>query len=316
MSPLPLGASVLPPGARVALVFNPAARQGRDLDIVAFVARALGERFAVDVIAPTSASDVEAEAQASALVHDAVVVAGGDGTLNRVANGLAGSTTPLGVIPMGTGNDFARGCGIPPSPADAVRRILDGRVIQVDLVRVNERVYCTVGLIGVASDSALSVARLVAPGSRARGLMGLFGEWSYRVVGFGHLLNPGAITERVTITGESGEVLHSPGPVHAVFIANTRVLGGGLVLPIDADPSDGLIEIAIVPRMPRMRLLWAFACFAQGWRVPVGTLQISRVARAAIVCTRTVPFSADGDLLCSADRFEVSVLHHALRLIA
>jgi hypothetical protein len=49
--------------------------------------------------------------------------------------------------------------------------------------------------------------------------------------------------------------------------------------------------------------------------VPVGTLQISRVARAAVVCTRTAPFSADGDLLCSAERFEVSVLHHALRLI-
>ena len=254
--------------------------------------------------------------RASALVHDAVVVAGGDGTLNRVVNGLAGSTTPLGVIPMGTGNDFARGCGIPPSPADAVRRVLDGRVIPVDLVRVNERVYCTVGLIGVASDSALSVARLVAPCSRARGLMRLFGEWSYRVVGFAHLLKPGEISERVAITGESGEVLHPPGPVRAVFITNTRLHGGGLELPIETDSSDGLIEIAVVPRMSRLRLLWAFACFAQGWRVPTGTLQISRVARAVIVCTRTLPFLADGDLICSADRFEVSVLHHALRLIA
>ena len=264
MSPLPLGAGVLPAGARVALVFNPAGRQGRDREVVAFVAHALGERFGVDVIAPTSASDVEAEARASALVHDAVVVAGGDGTLNRVVNGLAGSTTPLGVIPMGTGNDFARGCGIPPSPADAVRRVLDGRVIPVDLVRVNERVYCTVGLIGVASDSALSVARLVAPCSRARGLMRLFGEWSYRVVGFAHLLKPGEISERVAITGESGEVLHPPGPVHAVFITNTRLHGGGLELPIETDSSDGLIEIAVVPRMSRLRLLWAFACFAQG----------------------------------------------------
>jgi len=309
-------AGVLPPGARVALIFNPANRQGRDREIIAFVARALGERFAVDVIAPTSAAAVEAEARASALSHDAVVVAGGDGTVNRVVNGLAGSAIPLGVIPMGTGNDFARACGIPPSPADAVRRILDGHAGAVDLVRVNERVYCTVGLIGVASEIALMVSRLTAPGSRARGLMRLRGDWSYRVVGFGHLLNPGGITERVAITGGSGEALWPSGAAHAVFIANTRILGGGLVLPIGADPSDGLIEIAIVPRMPRLRLLWAFVCFAHGWRVPAGTLQVCRVASAAIVCERTVPFSADGDLICSADRFEISVLRRALRLIA
>ena len=316
MSPVLPVAGALPPGARVALIFNPAARQGRDREIIAFVARALGERFAVDVIAPASAAAVEAEARASALSHEAVVVAGGDGTVNRVVNGLAGSTIPLGVIPMGTGNDFARACGVLASPAEAVRRILNGRAGPVDLVRVNERVYCTVGLIGVASESALTVARLTAPGSRARGLMRLCGEWSYRVVGFGHLLNPGRITERVTITGGSGEVLCPPGESHAVFIANTPILGGGLVLPVDADPSDGLIEIAIAPRMPRLRLLWAFVCFAHGWRVPEGTLQVFRVARAAIACERTVPFSADGDLICSADRFEISVLRRALRLIA
>jgi diacylglycerol kinase (ATP) len=220
------------------------------------------------------------------------------------------------VIPMGTGNDFARACGLPLSPADAVRRILAGRVSPVDLVRVNERVYCTVGLIGVASDSALSVARLGAPGSRVRSLMGLSGEWAYRAVGFGHLLSPGTIVERFAITGESGEVLRATGLAHAVFIANTRVLGGGLVLPIEADPSDGLIDVAVVPQMSRLRLLWAFACFAKGWRVPAGTLQTYRVSRAAIACDRTMPFSADGDLMCSAERFEVSIVRGALHLIA
>jgi diacylglycerol kinase (ATP) len=300
----------------VALVVNPAARRGRDRDIVAFVARALGERFVVDVFAPTSASDVESEARAAALVHDAVVVAGGDGTLNRVANGLAGSATPVGVIPMGTGNDFARASGIPPSPAEAVRRVFDGHVIPVDLILVNGRVYCTVGLVGAASRSALSVAWLTAPDSGARGLMRLLGESSHRIVGLGHLLTPGTITERVAAHGESGEALFPPGPVYSVFVANTRVLGGGLVLPIDSDPSDGLMEIAIVPRTSRLRVLWAFACFAHGWHVPAGTLHVSRVARASITCSRAVPFAADGDLMCRAEHFDVSALHHALRLIA
>ena len=94
------------------------------------------------------------------------------------------------------------------------------------------------------------------------------------------------------------------------------MLGGGLVLPIDADPSDGLLDIAVVPRMPRLKLLWAFLCFTRGRPVPRGTLSVCRTSRAVIDCARSVPFSADGDLMCRGTRFEVDVLPGALNLIS
>jgi diacylglycerol kinase (ATP) len=302
-------------GARLALVVNPAAGQGHDRRTIDGVAGSLRSRFAVDIVVPLSADDVERTVRESSTAHDAVVVAGGDGTIHRAVCGLGGAPTPLGVIPMGTGNDFARGCGIPTSPGEAARRIVDGRTRRVDLVRVNGRIYCTVGLVGVGSDSALTVARLTRPGSRTRGVMGFFGDQSYRLVGLAHLLAPRDITEDAGVAVESGGVVRPTGAVFAIFAANTRILGGGLVLPIDADPSDGLLDVAVVPRMPRLKLLWAFLCFARGRPVPEGTLAVYRAPRVVIRCSRSLPFSADGDLMCRDTRFDIEVLPGALTLI-
>jgi len=316
MTAPPLTEAAVQPGARVAFVVNPTARQGHDRGTIDAVARGLGSRFAVEIVVPPSADDVERAVRAASIAHDAIVVAGGDGTIHRAVCGLDGAPTPIGVIPMGTGNDFARGCGVPLSPDGAMRRILNGRTRRLDLVRVNDRVYCTVGLVGVGSDIALTAARLTRPGSRARGAMRLFGDWSYRLVGLAHVLAPRGISEEASVEGGSGELLHAAGPVFAIFAANTRILGGGLVLPIEADPSDGLLEVAIVPKMPRRRLLWAFLCFTRGRPVPPGTLFIFRTSRAVIDCARSVPFSADGDLMCRGTRFEVEVMPGALNLIS
>jgi diacylglycerol kinase (ATP) len=302
-------------GARIAFVVNPAARQGHDRRAIDAVAGTLGSRFRVDMVVPPSADDVERTVRESSAAHDAVVVAGGDGTIHRAVCGLDGAPTPLGVIPMGTGNDFARGCAIPTSPGAAADRILGGLTRRVDLVRVNDRLYCTVGLIGVGSAAALTVARLTRPGSRTRGAMRFFGDWSYRLVGLAHLLAPRDITEHAAVIGESGAALHPISPVLAIFAANTKVLGGGLVLPVDADPSDGMLDVAIVPRMPRLKLLWAFLRFTRGLPVPEGTLSVYRAGRVAIDCERHVAFSADGDLMCRGTRFEIEVLPGALTLI-
>jgi diacylglycerol kinase (ATP) len=308
-------AHTIPDGARVALVVNPTAR-GHDRGTIDTVAAMLRGRFAVDMVVPPSADDVERAVRAASTTHDAVVVAGGDGTIHRAVSGLDGAPTPLGVVPMGTGNDFARGCGIPLSPGDAARRVLGGRIRRLDLVRVNGRIYCTAGLIGVGADAALTVARLTRPGSLTRGAVRVLGDWSYRLVGLAHLLAPRRITEIASVAGETGRTLHPAGPVFAVFAANTRVLGGGLVLPIDTDASDGLLDIAVVPRMPRAKLLWAFLCFTRGRAVPEGTLSVHRVRRAVVSCARQVPFSADGDLMCRGSRFEIDILPGALTLVS
>lgn len=296
---------------RLALFVNPAARLAREHVVVAGAARILARRYRVDVMTPDGPDAVGAAAREAAATHAGVVVAGGDGTLNRVINALSGIPIPIGLLPLGTGNDFARAMGIRTSTA-AAERILDGRVRHLDLISVSGRLFATVGLLGVPSASALSVARLNAMGSRARPLMQMMGSASYRAVGLAHLVRGGGATERVTVSVAGQPSLDAAADVYGVFVANTRVLGGGLTLPLLSDPADGQMEIALIPAMSRARLLWAFTCFANGWRVPAGSLRVVCAAQARIACGRALPFSADGELLGEACRFELKVKRGAL----
>jgi diacylglycerol kinase family enzyme len=79
----------------------------------------------------------------------AVVAAGGDGTINAVASALAGTQTPLGVLPMGTLNHFAKDLGLPLDLNDAVRVIADGNSRYVDVGRINERIFLNNSSLGV-----------------------------------------------------------------------------------------------------------------------------------------------------------------------
>jgi diacylglycerol kinase family enzyme len=79
----------------------------------------------------------------------AVVAAGGDGTINAVASAVAGTQTPLGVLPLGTLNHFAKDLGLPLDLNDAVRVIADGNARRVDVGRLNDRLFLNNSSLGV-----------------------------------------------------------------------------------------------------------------------------------------------------------------------
>ena len=297
------------------MLVNPAARQTRDRAAIERAVDILRRRYRVDVLVPHSGQAIESAARQAAGTHDALVVAGGDGTLNRAVNALRGIPVRVGMLPLGTGNDFARAVGIPTCPTAAAEQMLDGRVRLLDLVSVNERLFTTVGVLGLGANSALTIARLSAVGSRTRPLVHWLGGLSYRLVSLGHLLLQPRVVEQIGVRSAQGAEMFPPMATHAVFVTNMRVLGGGLSLPVDVDPTDGQLEIIVVSEMSRARLLWAFICFAQGWRVPDGVLQVLRVRDAHITSGRCLPFAADGEFLCEGTTFAVSVHPAALAVL-
>ncbi len=274
----------------------------------------LQTRAAVTVLAPESAAAMESAAiDAARSGTSAIVVVGGDGTVNRVVHAIAGldACPPLGLIPLGTGNDFARALGVPRDPADAARRVIAGRASAMDVVTANGRAFCTAGVLGVPASAALAVREWLAPGSAMRPLALAMGGFSYTVAGLRYVLHPGAIAERYEIRHPDGTwSVRSPG----VFIANTSALGGGLILPLGSDASDGIVEVAVIADLPRPMLLAAFARFARGWPLPEGTLRTVKASRVEIRCEGPRRFSADGDLLGESDRWDVAVVPGALRV--
>jgi diacylglycerol kinase family enzyme len=291
----------------------------------------LASRYTPVVMVPPDAKAMDsAVREAVSADPAAIVIAGGDGTLNRVVNALDGADVPIGLLPIGTGNDFARAMCVPRSAEAAARLIVAGRTRRVDLASVNGRAFATAGLLGVPALATMSVRRWFSPNARTRPLLHVLGGAAYSLAGLRHLLHTHVAVARYTIDAScrvarsphpangvcSASRIQDPAPLslraHGMFVVNTRVLGGGLVLPLESDDADGSMEIAAIPEMPRGRLLWAFACFARGWRLPVGVLHVIRTPHAAVTCEAAEPFAADGDLMCEADRFDVRVLPRQL----
>lgn len=173
---------------------------------------------------------------------EVVVAAGGDGTVSAVAGGLieAGTGTRLGILPIGTGNDFARGLGLG-RVASATKALLAGRTRRVDAIRSTRP-----GEPGVWALNA-AVAGLGGRVSEdlSRSMRRRWGRLSYLRVGLAEFARarPRAVSLRVDDRRFELEAL-------MVVIANGRFAGGGLPFAPTADPSDGRLEVVVLLETP------------------------------------------------------------------
>ncbi len=301
----------------VTLIVNPAAGAGRVLERWPELPAILGRDGKVDVVAPATVTALADEARAAAAAGRTIIVAGGDGTVNRVLNAVRGFRVRLGVIPVGGGNDFARSVGMPPDPVAATRRIAAGTATALDLVEANGRRFATVGGLGLVGDASALVSRAGAQGSWLRPVVRALGPHAYLLAAAAHIA-----FERRTVThivagghGRDG-AWRWEGACHAVFVANQPLLGAGLRLPVASSSADGECEICIVPSDSRVRLARNLACLRGRRPVPEGALVVFRAASATIACAETVAFAADGEVFDSSRHFSLDVWRGAIDVLA
>ena len=168
---------------------------------------------------------------------DAVVAVGGDGTLNEVANGLDGRDAALGVVPLGTANDFARQAGIPTDPAEALALVLDRPPTTIDTIALNGRRFVNVSTAGLGAE---------ATAETPKGAKKALGKLAYAITGMRKLTQLEA--HRARFAG--------PGFEHRCAfllfaVGNARETGGGTMLTPRASVTDGLLDLCIVEEMPR-----------------------------------------------------------------
>jgi YegS/Rv2252/BmrU family lipid kinase len=171
-----------------------------------------------------------------------VVVAGGDGSLHAVVNALWRlrhlEKTRLGLIPLGTGNDFARGAGIPLEPADAARVVNAGDAVAIDLIVDDcDRVIVNNAHLGVGADASRSALKW----KPRMGKVGL-GRLGYAIGAVSAGLRPDYIRATVTVDGRA---LDRPHRLAQVAIGNGPNVGGGTELIPGADPTSGHITVIV-----------------------------------------------------------------------
>jgi diacylglycerol kinase (ATP) len=179
--------------------------------------------------------------QAAVEKPDAVVSVGGDGTHHYVLNGIVGSEIPLGIIPAGSGNDFAKGLGIPTQTRRAAEVLLAGNTRRIDLGRAGNTVYGCIA--GAGFDSV--VTRYA--NERVRRLRGAW-AYAWSIVRCLKSYRPEPLKIVSDVQEFSGDVVFA-------VVGNNVSYGGGIHLTPRAKLDDGLLDVCVVPYMGKLELL-------------------------------------------------------------
>ena len=168
---------------------------------------------------------------------DVVAAAGGDGTINEVVNGLDGYDVPLGIIPVGTANDFARQVGIPADADHAMDVILQRTPKRLDTASLNGRRFLNVSTGGVGAEVTAETPSEVKES---------LGAIAYAISGVRKLADFRAQHARF-----SGDGFEYDGEFLMFAVGITRSTGGGTMVTPMASATDGLLDLCIVERMSR-----------------------------------------------------------------
>ncbi|WP_329593507.1 diacylglycerol kinase [Streptomyces sp. NBC_01362] len=275
--------------SEITLFVNPTAGRGRGAHAAQPAASALRDAgFSVRTVLGEDADDALRRArEAVAGGTGALIAVGGDGMMSLALQAVAGTMTPLGVVAVGTGNDFARALGLPirdPAAAGrlAAEALKGGGVREIDLGRVGERWFGSVLASGFDS-------RVNDRGNRMRWVGGRF---KYDLAILAELAAFKPIPYRVRL--DDGPVRE----IEATLIAvgNGSTYGGGMRICADAVMDDGLFDVTVVGDCSRTTLLKVFPRVYKGTHLGHPEVTVHRVSSIELAAAGVTAY-ADGEQL-------------------
>lgn len=244
---------------------------------------------------------IEEHARLAANRYKYVVAVGGDGTVQQVTRGLLGSETSLGVLPLGSGNDFAKSLGLKLRFESDVEVLAGKNTNFVDVIKTNKGLFLNTFGMGIdgltnyyASTSSLATASM-----------------RYFISALKALLGSEAFNYKCKIDGET-----ITGTSRMIVVANGSVEGGKYEISPDSDISDGICEVVIVQNISIIRLVIEFLKLSLG--IPFSNaVAIKKRCSSSLSITldRAVHAHADGEIVMPADTFSFSVQKHAIPVI-
>jgi diacylglycerol kinase (ATP) len=275
--------------ARCFIIVNPAAGRGRARRTWEATLRPMlrsGGLSFEEVYEERPGAAVALAAQAVREGYAVVAVVGGDGTVHEVLNGVLGAPASehpaLAVIPGGTGNDFARGVGIPRDMVTAARLLLDGaQRRRVDVGRVNDRYYGTISGVGFDAEVAAEVNRWPK---------WVAGTIVYTAGILKKLITYRCAPARITIDGETVEL-----SMFLLAAANTAWYAGGMYMAPHARPDDGRLEVILARDLTMIETLGVLPKVFSG--AHLGHPKVSHRAGVEIRVESDIPLAihADGE---------------------
>lgn len=294
----------------IPLIINPSARRGR-AGLRADQIRDLFQQrgVATDLILSREPGDIAAASRRLAAAGATrIIVGGGDGSVHEAINGIleSGQPTALGLVPSGSGNDFAKACGIDPywqnatlSLADRIASNVEPR--RADAGRCNNRYFANG--VGIGFDAIVTrySASVRLP----------LGNFVY-VVGLARALLKGIVTPELTV--KAGGFRYA-GRATLANIANGPWLGGQFRIAPGADNADGILDLVLAEPVTRLRVVELLPLLKAGTHLDEPEVRHARVTSVIVECAEAITSHLDGEVQPPASRFEIDVLPGALRLL-
>jgi diacylglycerol kinase (ATP) len=238
-----------------------------------------------------------------------LVVVGGDGSVNEVANGIAGrSGVEIAVIARGTGWDFARSLGLPRNIDRAIDVARSGETRTIDLGRATYRLWAggeAQSFFANVASSGMSgaIAQRANDSSKALG-----GKVSYLWATFAVFARWSSTEIRVTVDGETRQAR-----MHDVIVANGPYIGGGMKIAPDAEPDDGTFDVLLIGDLTKQDLVLTMPKIFRGTHLPHPKAELLRGAEVSVDADDRLPIELDGEQPGTTPaRFEI--VPHALRV--
>ena len=229
----------------------------------------------------------------------AVVALGGDGTFQEVVTGLGDAPIPIGFIAAGTGNDFIRTVGIPKDPLQALQVILQGNTRKVDVLACGGGYRC-LNIAGTGLDVEL-LMRSNRYRKRVKGSLSYYLALIVTLFTFSF--------RDFTISVDGGEEREVRAMM--VSVANGRYCGGGLPVAPEAACDDGLIDLVLIRKLPRIVLPYMLIRFLKGKLLTIRYVDHLRCKQVRVDVKQPLPFNVDGELIEGLP-FTAEVLHDAI----
>jgi diacylglycerol kinase (ATP) len=288
-------------GRELALLTNPTAGKGKGARTAAMaLPRLLEAGYDVRSLAGRSPEDaMELARQCVADGIEALVVCGGDGMVHLGVQAVAGTDTPLGIIPAGTGNDVARYLGLPRSdPALAADVVARGKERVIDLARVGSVHFVTVLAAGFDAIVNERANAMTWPKGQMRYNLATLAE--LRVLApIPYVLELDGVEERLEAT--------------LVAVGNGPSFGGGLRITEGAELDDGMLDVVVIRPLSKLGLLRTYPKLFKGTHVHAPQYQHHRVRRVTVAAPGIVAY-ADGERI-GALPLTIEVVPGALRVL-
>ncbi len=283
------------------LIANPVAGADRAPDELV----SLNERLRpavgdLDIVLTTAKGDAaRAAEQAVREGYDHLFVAGGDGTLNEVLNGVANvphglERVTFGLLPLGTGNDFAHALGVPEDLEGAVDVLARGELAEIDVARLGDRSFVNVSAGGFVAE----VSDAVDPG-----LKSVAGKLAYLIGGASALFDHEPLDLEVTLDHDPPRTIRA-----SLFaVCNSRLVGGGRLIAPYAIVDDGELDVCIVESMRTLELIGLLKKVAAGEHVSDERVRYFRAREVEIRSASPFKVNTDGEVIeTSVCRYSVA----------